>query len=221
MDLRWQLTLSKNRGTYSPGTLPGASEVRSYEEYKDPAWNSPSGPLYNDQRNRVRAWAIWDAFSSRRNNLSVSLLQTYVSGTPYAAVGTIDSTPYVENPGYITPPATGVSYYFTPRGAFRTETVTSTDIAVNYSFFVNAGGSQLELFIQPEVLNVFNESAAVSVDTTVYTAFNDPELQTFNPFAEEPVEGVHWRKGTAFGEPIAENHYQSPRVFRFSLGVRF
>ena len=99
--------------------------------------------------------------------------------------------------------------------------MTSTDIALNYSFFVDLGGTELELFIQPEVLNVFNESAAVAANTTVLTARNDWTLQMFDPFTETPVEGVHWRKGTEFGEPVSESDYQSPRVFRVSLGVRF
>ncbi len=67
-------TWSDNRGNYSMGTLPGASNVRSYQEYKDPAWNSPRGPLYLDQRNKVRAWGIWYPVSSPRHNLSAGIL---------------------------------------------------------------------------------------------------------------------------------------------------
>jgi hypothetical protein len=46
-------------------------------------------------------------------------------------------------------------------------------------------------------------------------------VQTFNPFTETPVEGVHWRKDARFGEPIAEDDFQDPRTFRFSVGFRF
>ena len=78
-----------------------------------------------------------------------------------------------------------------------------------------------EIFLQPEVLNVFNESAVTNPSTTTYSARNDGSLQTFNPFTETPVEGVHWRKGDNFGQPLSENDYQQPRTFRFSVGIRF
>jgi hypothetical protein len=79
----------------------------------------------------------------------------------------------------------------------------------------------LELFVQPEVLNLFNEQGAVGVDTTIFTSESDPTLQLFNPLTESPAEGVHWRKGDDFGQPTGEDHYQRPRTFRVSVGLRF
>ena len=131
---------------------------------------------------------------------------------PY--VGAPSDLGYAGNPG-------NVDYFFSDRGSFRTDTVTRTDLALNYSFFINIGGGQLELFLQPEVLNVFNESAVVDVNTSVQTSVNSGSMESFNPFTTEPVEGVNWQKGTNFGTPTGDDDYQQPRTFRFSVGLRF
>jgi hypothetical protein len=124
------------------------------------------------------------------------------------------------NPGYAIPPA-AVTYFFTDRDAFRLDDITSTDLSVNYSFNWAAFGKDIEVFLQPEVLNLFDEQAVINVNTTVLTATNTAGLQRFNPFTTEPVEGVHWRRGSQFGQPVADTDYQQPRVFRFSVGFRF
>ena len=87
---------------------------------------------------------------------------------------------------------------------------------------LNLGGTQLELFLQPEVLNVFNEDAVIAGNTTVYDATNRPSTYAaFNPFTETPVEGVNWEKGPNFGTPRNAADYQQPRTVRFSVGLRF
>jgi hypothetical protein len=207
----------------SAGDSAFAGDVTEYQEYKDPRWSNPRGDLAVDQRHKLRLWAIWNALATRRHNLSVSLLQSYFSGTPYSAVGIIDNSlglEYVDNPGYVSPPPL-LDYYFSGRGAYTTETITSTDLALNYSFFIPSGSRAVELFVQPEVLNVFNEQGAVGVDMTVFTSESDPNLALFNPLTESPVEGIHWRTGDDFGQPTREGHYQYPRTFRVSIGVRF
>jgi hypothetical protein len=77
------------------------------------------------------------------------------------------------------------------------------------------------------LLNAFNQFqlhniAGGAINTTTLTE-NDqvPGLQIFNPFAETPVEGVHWQKGEDFGTAIGRTAYTQPRLFRFSVGVRF
>ena len=42
-------------------------------------------------------------------------------------------------------------------GAFETDDITRTDLGLNYSFRWNAFGKSMEIFIQPEVINLFNE----------------------------------------------------------------
>ena len=204
-------------------TGPIAAGFFDYGEYKEASWNVPDGLLSIDQTHKFRAWVVWDAIATSRHNLSLSLLQSFLSGTPYSASGLIDTVPYVGDPadlGYAGNPGTQ-SYFFSNRGAFRTENVTRTDIALNYSFFINIGGGQLELFLQPEVVNLFNEQAVESPNNTVFTARNDGSLEPFNPFTETPQQGVNWEFGPSFGEAQSEGAYQQPRTFRFSVGLRF
>ncbi|HSL18183.1 MAG TPA: TonB-dependent receptor [Methylomirabilota bacterium] len=227
---RWDIganyTLSRTYGnfdgeTFDIGPIPGS--FFEYQEYKEVDWNVPDGLLGIDQTHRLRAWVVWEAIATNRHNLSVSLLQSFLSGTPYAAIGRVDTIPFVGDPadlGYANAPGAPL-YYFTDRGEFRTEDVTRTDLALNYSFFVDLFGGQLELFIQPEVTNVFNEDAVVTPNTTVFTARNDSSLETFNPFTETPVEGVHWAKGPSFGQPQDDGDFQQPRTYRISVGLRF
>jgi hypothetical protein len=216
---------------------PVRSGILSYPEYRDVRWWAPKGDLAIDQRHRARLWVSWDAILTKAHRLNVSLLQSYWSGTPYGAVGTISllnrnvagNPPYVTNPGYKNPPTT-TTYWFTARDAYRTPDITSTDLALNYSFFAEAFGSKLEFFVQPEVRNLFNHKDAIAVDTTVFTRANASGFATFNPFTETPQEcpqgqsncaGYHWQKGPNFGKPTTAGSYQAPRTFLVSLGVRF
>jgi hypothetical protein len=228
---RWALggtyTYSKAEGNFdgeNSGSGPVPGSLLEYAEYKDPSWNAPVGYLGVDQRHKARAWVVWDMIASTHHNLSLSLLQNFWSGTSYSASGSINTIQFVGAPsdlGYAGSPG-NVTYFFSDRGAFRWDDVTRTDISLNYSFFLNLGGTQLELFLQPEVLNVFNEDAVVGGNTTVLTAVNRSYLEPFNPFAgETPVEGVNWEKGPSFGEPTSDASYQAPRTVRFSVGLRF
>lgn len=236
----WELggnyTLSKLHGNVD-GETAGSGPVRStllnYPEYKAFARNNPDGDLLADQRHRARAWVAWKPFTTTHHSLSISLLESYYTGTPYGAMGNVDTRAsatspagLIANPGYATPPAS-VTYYFTDRDAFRTDTITRTDIAVNYSFKWQLFAQEVEVILQPEVLNAFNEHGVEAVSTTVQTATNTAGLQRFNPFTETPVEGVHWRRQPAsatqlgFGKPRNDLDYQLPRTFRFSVGLRF
>jgi len=225
---RWNLganyTYSKTEGNLngeSAGGGPAASALLTYVEYKDPEWNTPMGLLGTDQTHKFNAWVSWDVIASTHNNLNISLLQSFFSGTPYSATQTLSMTPYVgsgPDNGYTQNPPSQ-TYFFSDRGAFRTDNVTRTDLAINYSFFVNIGGGQLEFFLQPEVINIFNESAVTNPNTTVYGPRQG--MEAFNPFEETPVEGVNWEFGPSFGEPQSATAFQQPRTFRFSFGLRF
>ena len=79
--------------------------------------------------------------------------------------------------------------------------------------------------------NQFNVAIANggALNTSVDTAFNKPEqFETFNPFTETPVKGVHWdyapeslEDDGTFGKVIGSGAYTLPRTFRFNFGVRF
>jgi len=215
-----------NGETTNSGPVPFSP--RNYPEFREARWNFPTGDLLGDQRHKLRAWAIYDIIDTSHNNLSVSLLQNYFSGQPYGAVGGVDSGAFLPNFGYQDPPD-NVTYYFTSRDRFHTDAITRTDLSFNYSFRWNAFGKSMEVFIQPEILNLFDEDAVVDVNTDIEDATNGGDCpggaggncQTFNPFMETPVEGVNYALGSNFGQPENEDDFQRPRLFRISVGFRF
>lgn len=214
-----------NGETTNSGPVPFS--VNDYPEYREERWNYPSGRLLADQTHKLRAWAIYDIFDTSRHSLSVSVLQNFFSGGPYGAVGSVDARGAVGDIGYISPPTTS-TYYFTARDAFETDDINRTDLSFNYSFKWNAFGKSMEVFIQPEILNLFDDDAVIDVNTDIVDATNDgptscngTRCQGFNPFTETPVEGVHYVFGEDFGQPENEDDFQRPRVFRVSIGFRF
>ncbi|MBD3852308.1 MAG: TonB-dependent receptor [Acidobacteria bacterium] len=227
---RWNFgasyTYSKTEGNLDGEVVsagPVATGFLEYQEYREPEWNAPVGYLASDIRHKFRGWVVWDVISSTHNNLSLSLLQNFWSGSPHSAAAAIDTVGYVGDPadlGYAGNPGTQ-TYFFSDRGAFRFDNVSRTDLALNYSFFINIGGGQLELFLQPEVQNVFNEQAVVTGNSTELTSRNDSSLEAFDPWTETPVEGTHWRKGDDWGQAEDDGDYQLPRTYRVSVGIRF
>lgn len=216
-------TLSKVYGNVNgetSGNGPVRSSAASYPEYKEGRWSYPKGDLATDQRHRLRLWATYDFFHNDRHGLTAGVLQSYASGTPYGAVGAVDTRRLVTGTNYH-PAPTNVPYFFTARDAFHTPAVYATDISLSYSFFTSVGQSRVELFLQPQVLNVFNRQAPLLVNTGVFDATSRASLRRFNPFTETPVEGVHWTKGPDFGRAVNPTDVQTPRTFRVSLGVRF
>ncbi|HUP47962.1 MAG TPA: carboxypeptidase regulatory-like domain-containing protein [Thermoanaerobaculia bacterium] len=234
-------TWSETRGNQvgqTGGSGPVADETSApfaYPEFKAFAQFNPSGYLPQDQTHKVRAWVSWDQ-PTPIGSFNFSVLQAFDSGTPFSAIGTIDPRPYVDSSlldAYATAPS-AVNYYFSDRGGFRWDDVTSTNLAVNYSLPIQRVG----LFAQAEVLNLFNDDAVVGGSTTVLTARQSTCIQStganagqrcaaFNPFTETPVEGVHWQRAANFGQattpttPLTQGSYQLPRTFRLSVGLRF
>jgi len=228
---KWNLganyTYSTTKGNVvgeSAGSGPGTSGLLAYPEYKEASWNTPMGLLSTDQTHKFNAWVSWDIIATTHNNLNISLVQSFLSGSAYSATQTIDTTAYVGDPaslGYLGTSLGRQTYFFSDRGAFRTDSVTRTDIAINYSFFLNMFGGQLEFFLQPEVINVFNEDAVVNPNTIVNGPHQGTGMVAFDPFTETPVEGVNWEFGPNWGEAQGAGDYQQPRTLRFSVGIRF
>ena len=219
-------TISQTEGNFEPEGRQGifASDLTSYPEYRDPAWNTPVGDLSLDQRHRVRVWGTYAVpMADTHGSLTVGVIQSYDSGTPYGARGMINPAPFVNNPGYITPPNI-LDHHFTPRDAFRTEGAAATDLAVTYALRHRRLGPSTELFIQAQVLNLFNQGALTNgnrIGLGVATASNSGALAPFNPFTDVPVEGVNWDLSPEFGEAVDHFAYQPPRMFLFNFGVRF
>jgi hypothetical protein len=227
VDLGGNYTVSRLWGNVNGETInsgPVTSSETTYPEYLDLAWAAPNGDLAADQRHRLRLWGTARLpVSERFGSFTVAVFEQINSGTPYGALGAIDSTPYVPDLGYSQPPAT-VPYWFTARDAFRTEAMFRTDLSLNYEYRL-VGRSRL--FGQIQVLNLFNQFqlfniSSGAIDTAVLTAVDDPDrFQPFNPFTERPVQGVHWDFGEEFGQPVGAAAYTLPRTFQFALGIRF
>ncbi len=222
----WSHTLGNNDGETNANG-PVASGFKTYPEYKDPAWNNPSGSLVTDQRHRVRIFGSYDLpfVPQKIGAISVGVVQSYDTGAPYGAVGLVRSTLFVTNPGYQTPP-TSVAYYYTARDAFRTDDIKRTDLSLNFATKI---GGVVEIFVQPQVINVFNNQGKIAVDTTVQTRANTTGYLDFNPFTTVPVQGArntttptaNWNYGPNFGTARNVNDFQQPRTFQATVGIRF
>jgi outer membrane receptor for ferrienterochelin and colicin len=232
-------TYSKLRGNVEGESASGATGFTSpinYPEYTGFAQFNPDGYLGPDMRQRANVWAQYDLPTARLGTFNVSLLQRYHSALSYSAVGTIDvrqgvangPTVGVVNPGYATPP-TNVNYFFSDRGAFRVDSISSTDLGLNW-YLPSIRG--LRPFIETDFLNVFNQQGIEDpdfVNQTVVTRRQTTCLQTgstarctaFNPFTETPKQGVNWQYGPTFGQPTSSAAYQLPRTYRFSVGLKF
>jgi outer membrane receptor for ferrienterochelin and colicin len=233
LNLGGNYTWSHAYGTFDGETTtggPATSGIDSYPEYRDVAWYAPVGDLSVDRRHRVRLFGTYDIPSPASwLTWSLGAVYQYTTGLPYGAVGTVDSRDYVTNPGYKTPPST-VTYYFTSRDEFRTDGQQGLDLSLNLGL---RPWKDVEIFLQPQVVNVFNSQSIVDVrylNTTVYR-FSNPGPGTnnwakFNPFTEAPVRGAngsgaHWNYGPDFGKPTSALAYQQARTWRVSVGVRF
>jgi hypothetical protein len=218
-------TLSRTYGNVDGETSAGGPNTAlpdNYPEYREARWNYPVGDLSIDQRHKARILATYSLPVTSAGDLTVGLVQSINSGTPYGALGNITIRPYVPaNLGYRGAPAS-VPYFFTARDAFRADASSSTDIAatLNYRVFGQAQG-----FFKADVLNLFDQAAIVNpffVNTGVLTNVTTAaRYAAFNPFTETPVEGVNWDKAATFGQPQSRFAYQTPRTFRFSVGMRF
>ena len=231
-------TMSELYGNWdgeNTGSGPLTSGILQFPEYRQLSWYAPKGDLGADQRHKARLWVVWDFLNTKHHSASVSLMESYFSGTPFGASGTVplrdaSGKAYVTNPGYVSTVPTTQGYYFTNRDAFHTDNNKNTSISFNYSFMIPALGSNLEFFLQPVVTNLFNEHAATTKNATVWTANDKTYLTRFNPFTDTPTECPqnsttagcgNWQKGPNFGVPMTTGSYQNPRQFSVSLGVRF
>ncbi len=196
------------------------ASANEYPEYRQASWNYPVGFTNGDQRHKLRVWGSYDlGLPDELGQVTLGFMQRFDSGLGYDYNMTIDSRPYVTNPGYITPPST-VTYYLSDRGAFRFDNTWRTDLSLSWSRRLPRL-ARTQVFFRGVVNNVFNNLRIDSFNTTVISRTGDATLDAFNPFTQKPVEGVNWRKGPSFGTPSSPGSYQSPRDFNFSVGFRF
>jgi outer membrane receptor protein involved in Fe transport len=238
--------------TFGAAVLGALSGGTNYPEYTQASWNTPKGDLSQDQRHRVNIYGSYD-FRMGPVTLTPGLLQSINTGTPYGAYGSIRSYPYVpanlacssptQTNCYLNPPP-AVTYYFTPRDAYRTNTINRTDISLNLAGKVGP----VELFVMPQVFNLLNNQGVTFVNNTAAlntsvlvgtgTTPNANGLVRFNPFTTTPVEcpqadtagqcaamGANWKKSAQFGQPTSgsssQPSFQIPRQWLLTFGARF
>ena len=228
-------TWSHSHGNLEGETVnqgPSGASIGSYPEYRQTSWNAPQGDLLIDQRHRARFWGTFTLPSpSSASGVTLGIVQQVSSGVPYAAIGLINPSTFVDNPGYVTPLAS-TEYFFSGRDPFHTATNYRTDLSVNYSYrLLHAGGPQPELFFHGELLNVFRDFQLCGCGASVFNNGGSSDQTTinqgvriivpFNPFTTTPVRGVNWDLQPNFGTAVNAFSFTSPRIFRFSVGVRF
>ena len=162
LQLQGNWTWSRLRGTFD-GENAASGSVRSsapfYPEYRAAAWSRPVGDLGADQRHKVRLWAIYDLpFDVSWFKSSVSILQQFDTGTPYGAVGAVDTRPYVDEPWLPHPAVDRDLLLHRPR---RSSGPTTSRGPTFPSTSASALAGSLEIFVEPQVLNVFNQQNVV------------------------------------------------------------
>jgi hypothetical protein len=237
-DVGGNYTLSRLWGNFdgeNVGSGPITASAFAYPEYKQASWNIPEGDLSADQRHRSRLWINYGV--PKISALTLSVLENMSSGVPYGAVGSVDVRSFVANPGYITPQGgSSVTYFYTARDAFHTESEFRTDFAASLNHNLNAGSHKIGLFVQMHLLNVFNQFQLCGCGGSVFvnggnispanvsTAVLSPNGTTrpnFNPLTTTPVQGMNWDFAPAFGTAANRFAFTSPRTFRVTFGVRF
>ncbi len=239
-------------GRFSSGMSYTWAELKGNDEGETaasgPVLNSPLGTYYPelagyaqrlpvgyidqfDMRHRAKLWAAYNFDFGALGSITPSLLHSFHSGVAFSKVGAINIAASPTLP-YSRSLLGAQNYYFSDRGAFRTDNVHQTDLSLNYSLPVWGA----ELFAQADLLNVFNNQELEDLNfitRTVLTQANSTCLQAsngptpgarclaFNPHTETPVEGIHYRTDANFGQANNYRAYQLPLTYRFAVGVRF
>lgn len=195
-------TLSRLRGNFTGETAasgPVAATNLNYPEYAQASWNLPLGDLSSDQRHKLRAWVDWRLPAPAvLGRVNLGVLHQYNPGSPYGALGAVDTRSFRTVAGYSGVPSS-FGYWFTARDAFHTDENHRTDIALNWSR--KLGVRQTEIFFRGTVQNAANNQAIVTVGTGIADRTTTSRLRRFDPFTTTPVEGVDWEKAATFGRP--------------------
>jgi hypothetical protein len=237
----WSELVGNDQGESGPSaTVRNTPLALFYPEYLSYKQRLPVGFLPEDIRHRAKIWAGYD-LPTPVGNFNVSAVQTFETGSPYSVSGSIDAsgrnTAFAgspTNPGYtLSQLGTSHTYFFSGRGALRTDDFNRTDLALNYSLPI----WRVEFFAEAEVFNIFDNDAVDNPNTTVLTRRTGGSasgLIAFNPFTTTPIEcpqgapaatcrdmGAHFQKSATFGNPTGPASYQDPREYQFSVGIRF
>lgn len=207
----------------SSGVSGTETTTTVYPEFNSFANRNPVGYLHNDQRHKMRLYAIYN-LKTAFGDWNFSATQRWESGSPYNEVLTIPldeglnaeyGLPERNAYDYYLSPPSSTNYYIGGRGAHRGESMTQTNLGINWEMSL----SRAKLYVEIDVFNIFNEDALTNgwnINNTV-----DPTDVPFDVRSETPVLGTHYTRGSSFGEASNSGAYQSPRSYAIDVGVRF
>jgi hypothetical protein len=221
--------------TYDLGTPIGHFNVGAIERYDSGSPYTASGSI------TVSPYMLCSQPNAAAPTASVPTSLTACSngGSPIYPDGTTrTAAQYALSSGVGQIGPTTVGYFFSPRGAFRTNSIVATDVAVNYELPVR----NFAFFAKAEVRNLFNHRSTQTVTTTVRTNQTaNSGLLPFNPFTQSPIEcpkgasaatctalGANYQLATTFGQAVntattfsAVGSFQLPRTYVYAIGARF
>jgi hypothetical protein len=204
----------ENNGNYESqvGQTIGTSGIGFKPEFFEADRNYPDGRLSGYEADVVRLWTIYNLGLGRAGDLSLSLLGTYNSPLTYSlSVGNVPLTAIQDSkdPGYAQLPQTQ-TLYFGKRGSQEFNAWTTFDFAARYSipFFRSLGP-----WAKVDIRNILNDDTLVTYRTTIRPDPNSPKDAFGLP--------TGFIKATNFGQPVTAASYNTPREYRFSVGLSF
>lgn len=220
----WSQTYGNIDGESSSGVSGTTNITTAYPEWNDFEARNPRGYLPNDQRHIMRLFATYE-MSTRFGDFTFVGTERFESGTPYSGIVSLSLTsgrdvlyglPARSESPYLSTPTT-TSYYIGGRNAGRGEDMTQTDLGINWELPL----SKARIFLEIDIFNLFDQSAAPYGWDYNTSVSRGPK--TFNVYSETPVEGEteHYVLDDDFGKPDSASAYQTPRSFRFDIGIRF
>ena len=191
-------------------------QMPEYPQYTKFAQNNPVGYLAADMRHRANVWAQYRV-PVPYGQLDLSLLERYHSAIPYSALAIL-SGGFISNPGYALPP-TQIAYYIGGRGAYRLDNITETSATVGYTLPL----MRANLFFKFDFINLLNQQGLEQADTSAGPVISRTVTikKQWNPFTDTPVEGTNYTLASNFGQPTNKDAFQTPRTYRFAVGLRF
>jgi len=222
-------------GTYDIGTSIGHFNLGLIERYDSGSPYSAAGSI------TIAPYMLCSQPNAAAPTASVPTSLTACSngGSPiYPNQTPRTSTQYALSSGVGQVGPTAVTYFFSPRGAFHTNSIISTDVAVNYELPIR----NFALFAKAEVRNLLNHRSTVAVVSTVRTNQTaNSGLLAFNPFTQSPIEcpkgqtaaqctalGANYQLAPTFGTanttPTTFSQaggFQLPRTYVYAIGARF
>jgi hypothetical protein len=216
----WSQTYGNINGQSADGVSNTAGTTTDYPEYNTFPAANPSGYLAADQRHVANIFLVYD-LNTNFGSFNFSATQRYESGTPYyntVLLPLSTNSPSYGLParaasGYVAPPSE-TTYFIDGRSAHRAESMTQTNLGVNWQLPI----SKLDVFLEIDIFNIFDEENAFIGAS--YNTTSSPEAQ-FDVFNETPVEGVNYTLDEDWGTPSTGGAYQTSRTYRFDVGIRF